>query len=744
MLFSFYAEIELDDDYGICHDCKIEMEWNSIFQPSYMNLTSGSSGTLGSCTTNVNSGTTTCTSRVTLDGGQKLRFNFYDMLVNTGVGSGLSSEVHFFEKFWVYGNWNRDKCIYNCDSLESNTVSNCNGFIVADNKITIDDTPRWLEIREVRLIPGNANPNWYQDLYIKFQLDTTLRAADYRHDTYLSFAVPTSYNFQSTGLNRRDIFSDFYGKPTISANGIRWDPYEDMVKGQDYTFTITQAVKAPSSNAATTDAFTGFSSYKSTTVDASKEGTTTYSDSMYAQLKSYTAESSSLTLNIWPNLRAEKAHYHFEFTPANEITSLNEIWIQFDADYFDYHVYDTLAKLEPSNDRDNVQLREVTCLVKNKLDNNYHSQTVCYVKRSTVMIKHKNSLLAQADGENPVYVELVGVTNPDTDQSINFKLWVMNSGASGNNDEHVKEAWTATKSYVSKASLKFNLFEVKADNRNVREAANYEFWFENIANDNAVYHDLKKDATKFMVFFPDEYAIAPASLAHHTANEQKVGDCMLYEIDYMSSYYDSTDRMYVENLPTCNYNYLHHYLGNAVEFLAPAVTIDTVNDQHTNARIERYNGTDTTDWLQYVFTLKAVNPQNGYLTYNFKNRYDFDNKNLWPDYETYSRKFWMALYDTSITDCSSNNCARGYGVLTSNWIGFDNDPKPLYVWDDKGMIITEQNPMRVGSGQQSRWMYVGTGQGFKYSRDLGLTNDFVKFSSPDTWVEFGPNNNQYN
>ena len=69
----------------------------------------------------------------------------------------------------------------------------------------------------------------------------------------------------------------------------------------------------------------------------------------------------------------------------------------------------------------------------------------------------------------------------------------------------------------------------------------------------------------------------------------------------------------------------------------------------------------------------------------------------------------MAIYDTTITDCNSNNCARGYGVLTSNWIGFDNDPKPMYVWDSNGKIITEQNPMRVNSGQQSRWMYVGMG-----------------------------------
>ena len=93
---------------------------------------------------------------------------------------------------------------------------------------------------------------------------------------------------------------------------------------------------------------------------------------MYAQLKSSVAESTTITHTIWPNLRGEKAHHQFEFSPSADITKDNEIWIQFDADYYDYFVYDTLARLDPANDRDDFQLREVTCLVKNKNDNTYH------------------------------------------------------------------------------------------------------------------------------------------------------------------------------------------------------------------------------------------------------------------------------------------------------------------------------------------------------------------------------------
>lgn len=229
-----------------------------------------------------------------------------------------------------------------------------------------------------------------------------------------------------------------------------------------------------------------------------------------------------------------------------------------------------------------------------------------------------------------------------------------------------------------------------------------------MSSDSTVKNTLKYDTTKFMLMFPDEYAIAPASLAHSSANEETVGECNLYAIDYMETYYDTTDRMYSENLPSCRYNYLHHYLGNSVEFLAPPVTLDTINNEWTNAVLERYNETDTTDLLEYVFTLRVTNPENGYNSYNAKDRYDYHQSQLWTDYETYSRKFWMAVYDKEIVNCADNNCGRGYGVLTSNWIGFNAKPKPLYVWDDTGRIISEQNPIRVNSGQQSRWHYIGT------------------------------------
>jgi hypothetical protein len=87
--------------------------------------------------------------------------------------------------------------------------------------------------------------------------------------------------------------------------------------------------------------------------------------------------------------------------------------------------------------------------------------------------------------------------------------------------------------------------------------------------------------------FPDEYAVQPAATASSTTNLQKVGDCNLYETNYMSGYYDANNRVYKDNLPTCNYNYLHHYLGNAVEFTAPAQLSATDTTEATNAVISR-------------------------------------------------------------------------------------------------------------------------------------------------------------
>jgi hypothetical protein len=81
----------------------------------------------------------------------------------------LTSDQYFFEKVWIDGNWDNSRCIYNCETLSSKTTpTNCPGFVPSDNRIVVSDKPRWVEIKQVRLIPNNAMPNYNQDLYIKF------------------------------------------------------------------------------------------------------------------------------------------------------------------------------------------------------------------------------------------------------------------------------------------------------------------------------------------------------------------------------------------------------------------------------------------------------------------------------------------------------------------------------------------------------------------------------------------------
>lgn len=79
-------------------------------------------------------------------------------------------------------------------------------------------------------------------------------------------------------------------------------------------------------------------------MDLEEVATTCCGGSEYVQLQSSIVEDgTSLSLTIWPNLIGEKAHYSFIFVPTYDITADNEIWIQFDNNYYDYFVAETLS-----------------------------------------------------------------------------------------------------------------------------------------------------------------------------------------------------------------------------------------------------------------------------------------------------------------------------------------------------------------------------------------------------------------
>lgn len=246
------------------------------------------------------------------------------------------------------------------------------------------------------------------------------------------------------------------------------------------------------------------------------------------------------------------------------------------------------------------------------------------------MIRHTDTLTADSDNANPIQIELIGITNPNTEEAMTVKIWVMDSGSTTDQDEHVKEAYTASESFTGQPQLKLNLFKVVNENKNVRENSKYQFWFERTYDSEETPITLTNGKTKFMVFFPDDYVLSPASLGSSQTPDESAGACNLYEIDYMSGTYTSDDKVFEETAPACKYNYLHHYLGNVIEFTAPVK--ETVNDDAVDAKIQRYNDSSSDndkDYLDYVFEVETKNPENGYLSKNFDDRYDMNNPQLW-------------------------------------------------------------------------------------------------------------------
>jgi hypothetical protein len=198
-----------------------------------------------------------------------------------------------------------------------------------------------------------------------------------------------------------------------------------------------------------------------------------------------------------------------------------------------------------AQDANGDQIYEMTCLAKNKNDAKYQSGVSCQVKRNTVMLKH-TSELKKEDG-NPVQIELVGVTNPNSDGELTatYRLFVMDTGTAANVKEHAKEIYKFTNLFKSKPVLQYNLYEVSAKERALRATDDYSFNFDLTGTATTV--TLTHEAVKFIVVFPDDYSIHPSTLGTTDANEQKVGDCQLYERNYLSSGTPPSDEAYYSN-----------------------------------------------------------------------------------------------------------------------------------------------------------------------------------------------------
>lgn len=99
------------------------------------------------------------------------------------------------------------------------------------------------------------------------------------------------------------------------------------------------------------------------------------------------------------------------------------------------------------------------------------------------------------------------------------------------------------------------------------------------------------------------------------------------------------------------------------------------------------------------------------LLYRDPTPYDLTDTNLWDEYETYTTKFEIGVYDTDGTAPESNVAynSRAYGVLNSAWLGFSETLDLLWVLNRDGMLKSRENPIYVVEGLQSEEYYVATG-----------------------------------
>lgn len=99
------------------------------------------------------------------------------------------------------------------------------------------------------------------------------------------------------------------------------------------------------------------------------------------------------------------------------------------------------------------------------------------------------------------------------------------------------------------------------------------------------------------------------------------------------------------------------------------------------------------------------------LTYRDPTAYNLEDLNLWTEYETYTTKFELALYDNEGTAPESNVAynSRAYGVLNSAWLGFSETLDLLWILNKEGRLMSSSSPIYVVEGLQSEEYFVATG-----------------------------------
>lgn len=146
----------------------------------------------------------------------------------------------------------------------------------------------------------------------------------------------------------------------------------------------------------------------------------------------------------------------------------------------------------------------------------------------------------------------------------------------------------------------------------------------------------------------------------------------------------------------------------------------------------------------------VVNPDFAYLrddgsfdmTYRDPTPYDLTDVNLWKEYESYTTKFEIAVYNNEGTLAESNAAynSRNYGVLNSVWLGFSETLDLLWILDEDGDLIDDENPIEVIAGLQSNEFFVATGIDLSIAQNNPCLITSVSITPTSSWIQFGLDN----
>lgn len=198
---------------------------------------------------------------------------------------------------------------------------------------------------------------------------------------------------------------------------------------------------------------------------------------MYAVHTPMPELTSDVSVAVWPSNRGEQSSYTFTIknTLEDDLVAEQQVWIFFDASYYDFYVGNAEVLYEGSLDDEGMKQYRLPCLVQEGDDGNYFTGAYCFTKNHQVRVVLGGVL---SPGKF-VTITLVGVRNPDTGNTLSYTVAIMNywnpqdSTRNGLNKDYYQNSMlvfgTGTAKFASSPSTKLDLFSVRTG----RDSARY-------------------------------------------------------------------------------------------------------------------------------------------------------------------------------------------------------------------------------------------------------------------------------